>query len=263
MFERMSEVLLQLSPTSASAFKSCPLLFKYRQIDRLAEPGSPGAARGSLVHLVLERLFAQARPDRTLGRARALLEAAWQERRDELLWCPGGLGVAGETAWLGSAAAMLENYFKLEDPTALDVSRLEWGVEYHLEELQLRGVIDRLEERRDGSWVLTDYKTGRVPGESRELAASFGLRFYALMCWRAHGIIPAQLRLVYLADPAILAWEPTERTLVAFERQMRALGGAVRKAIATGDWRPRPSPFCLSCSFQDRCPAWEQSPPSG
>ena len=40
---------------------------------------------------------------------------------------------------------LLRNYFKLEDPTALTASRLEWWVEYELADLHLRGVVDRVE----------------------------------------------------------------------------------------------------------------------
>ena len=55
----MGDALLKLSPSSATDFKNCPQLFKYRAIDRLAEPVSGPMARGSLVHAVLERLFVE------------------------------------------------------------------------------------------------------------------------------------------------------------------------------------------------------------
>ena len=35
----------------------CPLLYRFRVIDRLPAPPSHAAARGTLVHAVLERLF--------------------------------------------------------------------------------------------------------------------------------------------------------------------------------------------------------------
>lgn len=46
----------------------------------------------------------------------------------------------------------------------LNASRLEWWIEYELAYMQLPGVIDRLEERPDGSWILTDYRTGPRSG---------------------------------------------------------------------------------------------------
>ncbi len=255
----MDETLIQLSPSSASNFKSCPLLFKYRNIDRLVEPLSTRQAGGSLVHAVLEKLFTQEAPARTTERANELLDALWTELRQEPEWRPTELDTEDEMGWIEGNRKLLSNYFLLEDPSTLDAARLEWWVEYELGDVQLRGVIDRVEERADGSWILTDYKTGQVPGAAREQSASLGLRFYALVCWRAYGIIPGELRLVYLADPAVLTWRPTERTLLAFERQMQALAKAVRRAADTGDWRPRPSPFCMSCTFQHRCPAWNES----
>ena len=259
----MEQALLKLSPSSATDFKSCPQLFKFRAIDRLPEPVSGAAARGSLVHAVLERLFAEAPRTRTPQRAIDLLEALWAEVKDDVEFRPDGMVDPQEDAWLEDSARLLRNYFKLEDPRMLSASRLEWWVEYELTDIHLRGVIDRLEERPDGTWVLTDYKTGRVPGESRELSAFFGLRFYALVCWRAFGVIPREIRLVYLADPAVLTLKPNERMLVAFERQMLALASAIRRSADHDDWRTRPSPFCMSCSFHDRCPAWSGSAGDG
>jgi putative RecB family exonuclease len=252
----MEGSLLKLSPSSATDFKSCPQLFKYRSIDGIQEPVSGPAARGSLVHAVLERIFREEAASRTPERAAELLEALWNQVRDDTEFRPAGMDTQGEADWLRDGQKLLRNYFKLEDPRVLNATQLEWWVEYEVAELHLRGIIDRLEQLEDGSWILTDYKTGRIPGESRELTAFFGLRFYALVCWRAFGVIPKEIRLIYLADPSVLTLNPTERMLVAFERQMIALGVAVRRAVATDDWRTRPSPFCMSCSFQDVCPAW-------
>ena len=77
----MEQALLNLSPSSAGDFKSCPLKFKFRSIDRLPEPTSTAAARGSLVHAVLERLFAERPQQRTPERAESLLDALWNEVR--------------------------------------------------------------------------------------------------------------------------------------------------------------------------------------
>ena len=255
----MEDALLKLSPSSATDFKNCPQLFKYRSVDRLPEPVSGAAARGSLVHAVLERLFSEPPHDRTPARAEELLEALWLQVREDPEFRPVGLPGPEEDSWLEAGRRLLRNYFKLEDPREMEASQLEWWVEYELPDVHLRGIIDRLEEQPDGSWVLTDYKTGRIPGEQRELAAFFGLRFYALVCWRAFGVIPKEIRLVYLSDPAVLTLNPHEGMLLAFERQMLALGKAIKRASDLDDWRTRPTPYCMSCSFQTLCPAWVQT----
>ena len=47
-----------LSPSRASDFKQCPLLYRFRAIDRLPEPSSTAQVRGSVVHAALEQLYA-------------------------------------------------------------------------------------------------------------------------------------------------------------------------------------------------------------
>ena len=55
-----------LSPSRAADFKQCPLLYRFRAIDRLPEAASAAQLRGSVVHAALEQLYglpaATARP---------------------------------------------------------------------------------------------------------------------------------------------------------------------------------------------------------
>src|ERR1700690_3029470 len=67
-----------LSPSRALDFKNCALLYRFRVIDRLPEPPSVDAARGTVIHGILERLFDLAAVDRTLDAAVADIEAGWQ-----------------------------------------------------------------------------------------------------------------------------------------------------------------------------------------
>ena len=59
------EVLGALSPSRAGDFMSCPLLYRFRTIDKLPEPHSPDAVRGTVVHKVLEDLFDLPAAERT------------------------------------------------------------------------------------------------------------------------------------------------------------------------------------------------------
>ena len=68
-----------LSPSRANDFIQCPLLYRLRVVDRLPEPPSPAAVRGTLVHAVLERLFDLPRPERSVDAALGLLPATWEE----------------------------------------------------------------------------------------------------------------------------------------------------------------------------------------
>ena len=66
-------VLGSLSPSRAGDFLQCPLLFRFRSIDRLPSAPTTATARGTLVHAVLERLFDLPAVERTPQQAVGLL----------------------------------------------------------------------------------------------------------------------------------------------------------------------------------------------
>src|SRR3954469_19723320 len=70
-------VLGSLSPSRAGDFMTCPLLYRFRVIDRIPERPSPAAVRGTLVHAVLERLFDMPARTRTPAAALELLGPEW------------------------------------------------------------------------------------------------------------------------------------------------------------------------------------------
>jgi len=67
-----------LSPSRASDFKQCPLLYRFRAIDRLPEPSSAAQVRGSVVHAALEQLYALPAAERGPETAMTLVDPAWE-----------------------------------------------------------------------------------------------------------------------------------------------------------------------------------------
>lgn len=236
----------------------CPLLYRFRVVDKLPEAPSPAAVRGSVVHAVLERLFDLPASDRTPAAAHGLLAPEWaraQEERPELAELFGDDADA-VTGWLASAAELLDGWFKLEDPTRLQPAERELYVETVLDDgLMLRGYVDRLDVAGDGRMRVVDYKTGRAPKEAFEAKALFQMKFYALVLWRLRGQLPSVLQLVYLGSGEVLRYSPDEADLLATERKVKALWQAITRAAQTGDWRPSPSRLCDWCDHQAFCPA--------
>jgi putative RecB family exonuclease len=258
------DVLGALSPSRASDFMSCPLLYRYRTIDRLPEEPSADALRGTLVHKVLEDLFDLPSPERTPHQARDLLVPTWDsllEAEPSLaeLFTDEGPDIA---EWLASCRSVLDRYFTLEDPRRLEPAERELYVEALLDSrLLLRGFVDRLDIAPDGAIRVVDYKTGRSPGEMFEAKALFQMKFYALVIWRTRGVVPAMLQLVYLGNAEMLRYVPDEADLLATERKVEAIWKAIVRAQESGDWRPHRSRLCDWCSFQALCPEFGGTPP--
>ena len=256
-------VLGSLSPSRAGDFLTCPLLFRFRTIDRLPQAPSPAATRGTLVHAVLERLFDLPAPERTPAAAAALLAPEWERLLATEPELAGLFADAAELAdWLAGARELLDGYFTLEDPTRLQPAERETAVAVVLPGgLRLRGIIDRLDVAPDGAVRVVDYKTGRAPGEAFEGKALFQMKFYALVLWRLHGTVPALLQLMYLGDREVLRYRPDAGDLEATERKLLALWEAIERATQLRDFRPRPSKLCGWCDHQALCPEFGGTPP--
>jgi putative RecB family exonuclease len=263
------DVLGALSPSRAGDFMTCPLLYRFRTIDRLPEQPSPDAVRGTVVHKVLEDLFDLPAARRTPDQARDMLVPAWEQllaaepEIGELFAAPeGDLGVPDVAAWLTSCRDVLDRYFTLEDPRRLEPAERELYVEALLDSrLLLRGFVDRIDVAPDGAIRVVDYKTGRSPAEMFEAKALFQMKFYALVLWRMRGMVPAMLQLIYLGNGEMLRYVPDEGDLIATERKVEAVWQAIRRAEESGDWRPRRSRLCDWCSYQAICPEFGGTPP--
>jgi putative RecB family exonuclease len=258
-------VLGSLSPSRAADFKNCPLQYRFRCIDRLPQSPSRVATRGTLVHAVLEALFDKPAAERTIDAARALLPDAWERVRaeepavDELFAADSDGAEFGE--WMASAADLLGNYFALEDPSRLEPASREELIEVVVDGLRLRGYVDRLDINPDGDIRVVDYKTGATPREAFEAKALFQMKFYALVLWRLRGVVPRQLRLMYLADTDTLTYAPEAEELARFERTVLAIWAAIQRAVQTGDFRPSPGRLCEWCDHQALCPEFGGTPP--
>ncbi|GAA0987353.1 ATP-dependent helicase/deoxyribonuclease subunit B [Nocardioides aquaticus] len=258
------DVVGALSPSRAVDFVTCPLRYRFRTVDRLPEEPSLDAARGTLVHKVLEDLFDDAAPDRTPARARGMLAPTWEA----LVAAEPALAGLFEgdgpevTTWLASCATVLDRWFTLEDPRRLEPAERELYVEtVTASRLLLRGFVDRLDVARDGALRVVDYKTGRAPGPEHEAKALFQMKFYALVLWRTRGVVPAVLQLVYLGNGEVLRYRPDVDDLLATERKVEAVWRAIVTARESGEWLPRRGALCRWCSFQALCPEFGGTPP--
>ncbi|MFN8053025.1 MAG: PD-(D/E)XK nuclease family protein [Acidimicrobiales bacterium] len=250
-----------LSPSKVSTFKDCALAFRFSAIDKLPEPPSAPAVKGSLVHRALELLFVARPHERTRAFADDCLAAATAEFMTNPEFVGLELDDVATGEFLADAATMLSRYFELEDPTRFDPVGVELMLSANVGDLLLRGIIDRLDLDENGELVVTDYKTGRVPSENQEMSRLGGVHFYAFLCQQVFGRRPAKVQLMYLgASPQIIIATPTEQSINGLEKRVQAIWSAVERACEHDDFRPKQSMLCNWCSFKEYCPAFGGDP---
>jgi putative RecB family exonuclease len=262
-----------LSPSRASDFMTCPLLYRFRVIDRIpeeAEPAPPPAAPSCTQ--VLERLFDLPAPS-ARSSARRLVLPQWAELLEAeprsrasprwsmpADWAAPGRPPSACRSSSASAGALLEQYFTLEDPQRLEPAERELRVE-----VELASGSSCAGSSTGSTWRRPVTARRRLqdrpgPGVGFEAKAMFQMRFYALVLWRAYGRVPRLLQLLYLGSGEVLRYEPDEADLRATEVKVKALWEAIARATETGDWRPSPSRLCDWCDHKSAVPRVGRQP---
>ena len=257
--------LANLSPSRASDFKTCPRLYKFRHIEKVPSIPTPAQARGTAIHLALERLFDVPAPERHPDRLLAILETAWQETLDSEEY--RGLfegDPKSQEKYFRESLKVAERYFRVEDPREIEPLEREKLISLLIDDgppsgggrLEVRGIVDRLDPGPDGEVVITDYKTGKAPPLRFADSGFFALKIYALMIQQTAGAAPTSVRLLYLGNSVAYSLPVSERQLRGVKKQLLALWWAIDRASATDNFPTRRSALCGWCSYQPICPAW-------
>lgn len=257
---RSFEVPTNLSPSRVDSFTTCPLAFRFSSIEKLPEPPGVAATKGSLVHRALELLFSLPAAERTISNGMQCLIEARAEYEIEPDYVGLRLDDPSAAKFMTEAETLMQRYFTMEDPTTIREIGIELRLEVEVGHLRLRGIIDRLELDDDGELVVTDYKTGRPPFQSREQSRLGGVHFYAFLCQQLFGKRPSRIQLMYLSTGETIVARPTEQSVNFLPKRTLAVWSAVEKACSSGSFRARPSALCPSCSFQAWCPSFGGDP---
>ena len=249
-----------LSPSRVSAFTDCALAYRFANLDKLPEPPSPHATKGTLVHAALERLFAYDAAERTPEVAAACLDRAAAAMLDDPEYAGLGLDDEASAVFVADAHRLLGKYLEMEDPRQVHAVGLELRVEAEVGGVTVRGIIDRLDRLPDGSFVVVDYKSGRSPSERYEKAKLLGVDTYALLIERILGVRPVAVRLLYLGDGIAITCIPSEQSSRFVEVKVGAIWQSIQRANVADSFKPQPGKLCDWCAFQAWCPSFGGDP---
>lgn len=238
-----------LSFSQVDAFDKCPLLYRYRYIQRIPTPSSPAAVFGSVVHQTLKDFYQTALDGKkpTKRDLLAILEKNWVDE--------GYTSKAHEKRMKKEAERMLKKFYD----QGYDQDRLPKYLEQQFiikakEGLRIGGRIDRIDETKTGMEII-DYKTGKEI-DQKELDKSLQMSIYALAA----------------TDPGVLAQNP-ENVVFSFyflgtgkkkttqrtkEQLVQAKKDLVQKAkeMEKSQFEPKPGVWCDFCEYRLICEAW-------
>lgn len=242
-----------LSPSSIDLYHQCPKRFEEEKIKGVYSPPGIEAVLGTFVHRVLELLMQRDPSERTIEVAKECARQAWPETEDsyDFKRLKVSRGAAQQFRWDGWRS--IENYFEMEPPHEVEVVATERRVKAIINEVPVRGIIDRL-DRFGEDLVVSDYKNGKVTDKKYAGPKRDQLQIYAAMVESIDGVCPARARLIYTAHSEFMEVEVNEDTIGAVTEKVSSTWQAVNENFETGNWQAQPSPLCGWCPVAAKCP---------
>ncbi|MHB8143944.1 MAG: RecB family exonuclease [Thermoleophilia bacterium] len=249
--------MAEYSASKLRTFKNCPLKYKFNYIDKI-RTGKTGieAFLGSRVHDVLEQLYNDLRLCKTnsLDDLLALFEGLWEkEYHDDIVIMKEGY-TAENYRELGRKC--IRNYYQRYQPfdqatnlgTELKINFCLDGNDAY----RLKGYIDRLDQRVDGTYEIHDYKTSpRLPDE-KKFDGDRQLCIYQMAV--ASKFADAQNVELIWHYPAL----DKEYRVIMDEDCLAGIKAEIKELIdeieAATEFAPKETGLCNWCDYQELCP---------
>lgn len=239
--------VVTLSPSTLQTLADCPLRW-------LAERhgGTDGPDLRSTIGSELHALIAA--PGKTERQLLADLDRLWQRLPFESSWYS-----ANE---LARHQTMLAAFVQWRAATRHQLTEVgvEVDVDGIVDDIRLRGRIDRVERDRAGRVVVVDVKTGKSPVTKDDAQRHAQLALYQLAVEAGlvgNGDEPGGARLVYLGKPTVSGATEREQAPLTLEtsEQWRSLVAAAGDATAGPQFAARVNAGCGHCPIRPNCPA--------
>ena len=254
-------MIKNLSPSRASQFKTCPKQFKFANIDKIKEPTTVVQAKGTTVHQALEDLFDLPPEERNTEKLHNLFREAWTKVRGNDEHHNLFSSVEEEREWGLDGLKLLNNYMSIEDPTSFEPLERERWVRGSIEDLNLRGILDRMDRNNKGELVIVDYKSGKAPLAKYKEPRFFALKLYALLIQKELGEMPSELKLIYLKNSTIHTLKVSQESLDQVKIEDLEIWKNIKIAFETNEFPATKNTLCDWCYYKPICPVFNENAP--
>lgn len=244
---------MRISYSALETYKTCPLKYKFQEIDKIKTPKSKEAVFGTILHSTLNFIHTPALLSPTLEQALDYFSRNWNsEVFDQEL---------EERSAFSQGVSMVQDYYKKNDPAKTNIVDLEsrFQIEIGSDEQKhiVSGIIDRIDKTEDG-YEIVDYKTTKKMPSQEKVDNDLQLSIYLEAFLNRYpkeieNLDKIKVSLYYLKHGVKLTSTRTKEQL----EKINSLFLDVIKQIEEGKFEAQINPLCDWCGYQNLCPMWK------
>lgn len=250
---------MRISYSNLNDYKTCPLKFKYKNIDKISEPENKERVFGNLIHDAIEFMFNRD----PLYPAFDEIINYFSEKYDQKKIKHPDIGLTDDLKEEG--IQIIKKFYQKNQPWNYNVIDLESRFEVIIgdplgkESYILTGVLDRLDKLDDDTYEIIDYKTGRRLPSQANVDQDLQMSIYNLGLinrWPHLKNKKIKLSLYYLRHGEKLSTSRREDELEETKNKIINLVREIKKREKNNDFPATPSVLCDWCGYKSICPMW-------
>jgi len=257
---------MRTSYSALNTYKTCPLKYKYSQIDKIKEPKRIEAVFGTLIHSALKFMFERNPVYPTIDEVIDFYTQKWTEKSEKVEWRDEKKKEAEEKMFFEEGVKIIKNFYKKNQPWTFDVVELEGRFSFDLldessgQTHTIAGIIDRIDKDPNSEvYEIIDYKTGKKMPSQEMLDEDLQLGVYHLaLSSRWPQVLPENIKtsLYFLKHNEKISTTPAIETAQKAKQQILNTIREIEERTEKDEFPPLPGPLCGWCGFKKMCPMW-------
>ncbi|MCR4330544.1 MAG: PD-(D/E)XK nuclease family protein [Patescibacteria group bacterium] len=257
---------MHTSYSALDTFKTCPLKYKYQEIEKRKTPKRVEQVFGTVVHSALKYMFLRDPLYPALDEVINFYTQKWKEAAEKIEWKNLERKEAQEKMYFEEGIKLLENFYKKNSPWNFNAVELESRFQINLEDTDtgtthtLAGFIDRIDKDPTSDvYEIIDYKTGKKMPSQEMLEDDLQLGLYSIALKDRWPALPAnriQTSLYFLKHNEKISAVHSDEKLERAKGRILTIIKEIEKRMESGLFEPTPGPLCNWCGFRPICPMW-------